>query len=201
MRFLTVLILLSCTFKVVAQSEATPFKRFGFQAGANYSNMNFNAGYSMPALPHQDAAWKTGFTFGFMFAVPISDEFLIQPEFNYSQRNGSDISLGIDYHFDFVSVPLLLSFQPISRLSILLGPQIEILINASSDKNGVHSNITHDVEERGIGIIGCVSFDVYESVFISARYFQGVNHVGIGQRTDVKEFKYQSALLTAGIRF
>jgi hypothetical protein len=87
------------------------------------------------------------------------------------------------------------------RFNIISGPQLEILVSAGSTENGIHSNITHDVEERGIGVIGGVEFTVINSFFLSARYLQGLNHVGIGQRSDVKEFKYQSVFITAGIRF
>ncbi|HEY8733586.1 MAG TPA: hypothetical protein VIL90_03405, partial [Puia sp.] len=68
-------------------------------------------------------------------------------------------------------------------------------------ENGVNTNITHDVEERGIGLIGGLEFTILKSIFLSARYMQGLNHVGIGQRSYTKEFKYQVVNFTAGIRF
>ena len=175
-------------------------ERFGFQAGVNISNMNFNEGEPAPSV-NIPSSWKTGFTFGFQVRIPLVDKLLLQPEYTFSEKSGSDKSLGIDYTIDYFSLPVLLSYELFPRFNIVAGPQLEILVSAGSTENGIHTNITHDVEERGIGVLGGVEFNVINSFFLSARYLQGLNHVGIGQRSDVKEFKYQSVFVTAGIRF
>jgi hypothetical protein len=84
---------------------------------------------------------------------------------------------------------------------VLAGPQFEILIDARANEQNTNTNITHDMEERGIGIIGGFEFVVYKSFFLSARYLQGLNHVGLRLGSAVKEYKYQSFILSAGIRF
>ena len=181
-------------------TEELPIERFGFQAGVNISNMNFNEGEPAPSV-NIPSSWKAGFTFGFQLRVPLAKKLLLQPEYSFSEKNGTDKSTGIDYTMDYFSLPILLCYQIFPRFNLVAGPQFEILINARSTENGVHTNITHDVEERGIGIIGGVEFALIKSLFLSAKYLQGLNHVGIGQRSDVKEFKYQSVYLTAGVRF
>jgi opacity protein-like surface antigen len=186
--------------KIVAQSADTTFKRFGFQAGINISNMDFNIGDPAPAVK-TNSSWQTGFTFGFQLKVPLAKNLLIQPEYSFSQRNGSDQTVETSYTISYFSLPVLLNYRITPRFNILAGPQFEITTKASSSSNGQDTDITHDVEERGIGIVGGLEFTVIKSFFISARYLQGLNHVGIGQRSDVKEFKYQSFILTAGVRF
>src|SRR5450432_1245744 len=187
--------------KTAAQiTDEPPIERFGFQAGVNISNMNFNEGEPTPSV-NIPSSWKTGFTFGFQVRIPLLEKLLLQPEYSFSEKSGADKSLGIDYTIDYFSLPVLLSYQLFPQFNIISGPQLEILVSAGSTENGIHSNITHDVEERGIGVIGGVEFTVINSFFLSARYLQGLNHVGIGQRSDVKEFKYQSVFITAGIRF
>ena len=181
-------------------TDEPPVQRFGFQAGVNISNMNFNEGEPAPSV-NISSSWKTGFTFGFQVRIPLVEKLLLQPEYTFSEKSGADKSLGIDYTIDYFSLPVLLSYELFPRINIIAGPQFEILVSAGSTENGIHSNITHDVEERGIGILGGVEFNVINSFFLSARYLQGLNHVGIGQRSDVKEFKYQSVFITAGIRF
>ena len=183
-----------------AQPTDSSFKRFGFQLGVNLSNMNFNEGEPPPAVK-ANASWQTGFTFGFQLKVPLAKRWLLQPEYTFSQRNGSDQTISTTYEIDYFSLPILINYQLASRFNILAGPQFEITTNASSSTNGENTNITHNLEERGIGLVGGLEFTVVKSFFLSARYFQGLNHVGIGQRSDVKEFKYQSGILTAGIRF
>ena len=86
-------------------------------------------------------------------------------------------------------------------LALVAGPQIEFLVNAKSDDHTVSSNITHDTEERSIAVTAGVELEIKNIFIFSARYLQGLNHIGIGQRSNVKEFKYQAVSLTAGIRF
>ena len=190
-----------CFEKTNAQSsEHKPFKYFGFHAGINFSNMNFNAG-EPPPPEHIAASWKPGFNFGFLLNIPLAGKLILQPEFTYTQRNGADKSLGLDYTADYLSIPVLLNYQVISGFALIAGPQVELLLDARSVFNGQSTNITHDVEERSFGVTGGLEVEIAKDLFISARYFQGLNHIGIGQRSDVKEFQYQVFSLLAGIRF
>jgi hypothetical protein len=193
--------ILVCNQKADAQGKTdSEIERFGFLAGVNISNMNFNQGEPPPDIPAA-SSWKTGFMCGLQLRVPLNKKFLLQPEYLYSQRNGSDKSLAINYTINYFSLPVLLSYQVFPRFNFVAGPQFEITIDASSSENGVTTNITHDVEERGIGLVGGLEFTIPKSIFLSARFMQGLNHVGIGQRSNTKEFKYQVVNLAAGIRF
>jgi hypothetical protein len=161
--------------------------------------MNWNKGEPPPET-HINASWKTGFTFGFQLKVPLAKKLLIHTEYNFSERSGEDQSISTAYTFDYFSLPVLLNYRLAKHLHLIAGPQFEILLSARSSTNGLDSNITHDVEERGVGILVGLEYSISHSFFLSARYLQGLNHVGIG-RADTKEFIYQLAALTAGIRF
>ena len=199
-KFLFSIVLLFYINPSSAQSRDSSFKRFGFQIGVNLSNMNFNEGDPAPAIK-ANASWQTGFTFGFQLKVPLAKRWVLQPEYNFSQRNGSDQTVHTTYEVNYFSLPVLINYQLSPRFNILAGPQFEITTSASASTNGENKNITHDVEERGIGLLAGLEFTITKSFFIGARYLQGLNHVGIGQRSDTKEFKYQSFMLTGGIRF
>jgi hypothetical protein len=178
----------------------TTVKHFGFQAGIQISNMNFNLGSTAPDTTIA-ASWKVGFNFGFILSVPLSEKFTLQPEYSFARRYGTDNSVGIDYRLDYLSMPVLVKYQISDQFALVAGPQLELLINAQSTENGEDADITHDVEERSIGIVGGLEFNVNETFFLTARYMQGLNHIGIYQRTNVKEFKYELASFTAGFRF
>jgi hypothetical protein len=204
-RLKPILILVIISFVFIEKTNAqennnSVQKHFGFQAGVNISNMNFNMGEPPPPV-HADPSWETGFTFGFQLRIPLTKNLLLQPEYSFSERNGSDKSIGTDYRLNYFSLPVLLNYQLSPQFNLIAGPQFEILIDAKSFENGESNNITHDVEERGIGITGGLEFTVLKSLFLSARYLQGLNHIGIGQRSSVKEFKYQVVNLTTGLRF
>ena len=199
-----VILLIFCTVQTNAQpQEEEVFNRFGFQAGANFSNMDFNKGYPAPAVPVA-SSWKAGLSIGFLMRVPLDKDrhWLLQPEYSYTQRNGSDKSIGTSYQLDYFTLPVLVHYQINSLLSLYAGPQAELLIHATGSTNGVKTNITHDTEERSIAGIGGVECRFAKSFFVSARYMYGFNHIGIAQRSaNTKEFKYSSVNLTAGVSF
>jgi hypothetical protein len=178
-----------------------PFKYFGFQAGVILSNMNFNLGSTAPDTTIK-SIWKPGFTFGFILQIPLIEKLSLQPEYSFTRRYGADQSIATDFRLDYFSMPLLLKYLISNRFDLIAGPQFELLINAQSTNKGENSDITHVVEERCIGVVGGLEVDLANSFFISGRYFQSFNNIGIWQRSgDVKEFKYQLVSLTAGIRF
>jgi hypothetical protein len=184
-----------------AQDNTNPsFKRFGFQAGVNAAAMNFNLGNPAPAQKEK-LSWKAGISFGFLLGVPLAKNLFLQTEYNFIQRNGEDKSLAKTYSLNYFSLPALLFYKLSPVVAVMAGPQAEILINARSTSSGENSNITHDTEERSIGVAAGLEATVINNIFLSARYFRGLNHIGIGQRSDIKEFKYEAITLTAGIRF
>jgi opacity protein-like surface antigen len=195
--FITVIVFFN---QLNAQQTVIPFKQFGFQAGAAFSNMNFNKGEPAPVVKI-DPSWKAGFTFGLLMRVPLGNKGWLQPEYNYVQRKGTDKSIGTSYDLDYLSLPLLLHYKLCHRFSIYAGPQGELLVHATSNNNGVKTNITHDTEERSLAAVAGIECRVIQSFFLSARYLRGFNHIGIGQRSSVKEFKYEAVSIMAGIHF
>ena len=201
MRILYFVLSFICFNQLNAQEPSkTTFKRFGFQMGANISNMDFNKGEPAPTV-HIASAWKAGISLGLLLRVPLGEKWLLQPEYNYMQRNGADKSAATNYKLDYFSLPVLVHYKVNPLLSVYAGLQGELLIRATSVYNSLKLNITHDTEERSIAGAAGVEFHLMQSFFLSARYVHGLNHIGIGQRSVVKEFKYESAVITAGLHF
>lgn len=202
MRQLLFIIIISiCNKQSFAQTNLnTSYKRFGVQAGMNIANMNFNKGVPAPATP-VNATWKSGITLGILVHIPLAKKLFLQPEYIYTHRKGADKSLAINYTTDYFSMPVLLNYRISSLFNLVAGPQAEILIHAKADDNGVMSNITHDMEERSIGATAGFEIHLYKSFFFSARYFQGLNHISIAQRSNKREFKYEAVNLSLGVQF
>ena len=173
---------------------------FGFKAGVNLSNMNFNKGVPAPAEP-VEASWKTGFVLGLLMDVPVVRKLHIQPEYLYLEAGGKNRNTGADYSMSYVSLPVLFKYNVVETLSLVAGPQFDLLIKATETVDGEESVTTHDTEERSIfGVVG-LEFNVTKSFSLNARYLNGFNHIGIGQRSAVQEFKYEMAQVGIGIRF
>ncbi|MBC7888141.1 MAG: PorT family protein [Ferruginibacter sp.] len=184
-----------------AQDKNKPaFKRFGFRAGANYSHINFAKGNPPPTFPIE-TSWGTGINVGFLISVPVTGRLSIQPEYLFSQMNGEIKSSETVYHFNYLSMPVFFKYQVHKKFSVLAGPQFDILISAKKKVKGSSTNITHDTEERSLAATAGIEYQITDCFSLFARYMHGFNHIGIGQRSDIQEFKYEMAQLTACVRF
>jgi opacity protein-like surface antigen len=173
---------------------------FGIKLGANYSNTNFNQGSPKPLAPIA-TTWKTGFIAGFLVQIALLHKLALQQEYLFSQVNGEIRNEGVQYTLHYLSLPLLLKYTLVPRVTIVAGPQFDLLIQAQQKISDQTFNITHDTEERGIGATAGLEVSLSKSLSLSARYLQGLNHIGIGQRSAVREFKLQSVQLTLDARF
>lgn len=186
-----------------APAEAPPARKlpvsFGLRLGLNYSNTNFNMGEPKPVVP-VDTKWKTGFVVGALVEVGLSEHLALQQEYLYSQQSG-EISGGARYQLQYLSLPLLLKYRIVPRLAVVAGPQFDLMLKAQQEVQGQTVNITHDTEERGLGATAGLEVTIWRNLGLSARYLQGLNHVGIGQRSAVQEFKWQSVQVAAEVRF
>jgi hypothetical protein len=195
------IVLLFCGRRSSAQTYTDePYNKFAVEAGANYSNMNFNMGYPTPATPIENS-WKPGISAGIFFKIPLSRNLFLQPGYFYIRRNGVDKSIDTAYALDYFAFPLLLKYKISSLIDIFAGPQADLLIHANSFSNGIKTDITHDTEERSISATAGFNLHFLKSFYFSARYLQGLNHIGIGQRSNVKEFKFQEVSLLIGFAF
>jgi hypothetical protein len=174
--------------------------RFGVKAGANFTNMNFNRIFDPPEDPVA-SSWKTGILVGLFMEVPVYDKFYIQPEYQYTQAGGEDNTTGKSYKMSYLSLPVLLKYEIIEKLAIVAGPQFDLLIKAEEKFEGSKTVTTHDTEERSISIVGGLTFYPIKSMGLNARYIYGTNNIGLGQRSAVKEFKFDMAEISAAFRF
>lgn len=192
-------LLLSACFVCLQSLNAQQVeKRFGFRAGVNVSNMDFSKG--VPPTPTQ-TNWYTGINLGFLMSVPIIDRLSFQPEYLFTQTGGKVKNSDSTYKFNYLSLPLLIRLQLHEKFSAMAGPQFDILINAKRSVNAASENITHDTEERGINITGGLEYHFLSSFSLTARYIRGFNHIGVGQRSALQEFKYQMLQVGVCARF
>lgn len=187
-----------------ASADAPPARKlpvsFGLRLGLNYSTTNFNRGEPKPVVPI-DTKWKPGFVVGALVEVGLSKHLALQQEYLYAQQSGEISNGGARYKMHYLSLPLLLKYRALPRLAVVAGPQFDLMLKAQREINGQTADITHDTEERGFGATAGLEVTLLRSLSLSARYLQGLNHVGIGQRSAVQEFKWQSVQLAAEVRF
>lgn len=147
-KILTLVALMSATAMVSAQSGETDNReefRFGFKAGANFSNVYDSKSEDF------DAEGKLGFAGGVSLSIPINKYFGVQPEVLFSQKGfkGSGTMFGFDYSFkrttSFIDIPLQFALKPSEFITILAGPQYSYLLKQKDEFN---SSLFSDSQEE-----------------------------------------------------
>lgn len=172
---------------------------FGASLGANLTHMNFNRGYPKPATPI-NTSWKPGIAVGALVQVPIYGRFSFQQEYLFSQMGSQLKDSGLIYRLAYLSLPTTLRVRVLPRLALLAGPQFDLLIKAQTENNNQTIDITHDTEERSVGTTAGLEYYLLPQLSLNARYLHGFNHVGIGQRSAVQEFKYEMVQLVVSVK-
>ncbi|MGI4835043.1 MAG: outer membrane beta-barrel protein [Janthinobacterium lividum] len=180
-------------------AEAPPKLSWGMRAALNYANTNFNAGEPPPPAPVA-TTWRPGYEAGLWVSVALPHRWLVRQEYAFAQLGG-EVTGGPRYTLRYLSLPLLLGYQVLPRVQLLLGPRFDLLIQAQQVAGGQPTDITHDTEERSVGATAGVAVALGRHLGLGARYFQGFNHIGIGQRSAVQEFKFAAVQLAADYRF
>ncbi|MFD2163455.1 porin family protein [Paradesertivirga mongoliensis] len=200
--FLVLLIasLVTCSTHAQFRPDRRPDVGFGLKAGVSVSNMNLNKGYPAPA-ENIEPSWKTGFVLGFVMDVPVYGNLRLQPEYLYLQTNGENTANGAAYSFSYLSLPVLFKYPLLGRVSLMAGPQFDLLIKADERLDGNNSVITHDTEERSIAAVAGMDFSLNSLLSLNARYLHGFNHIGLGQRSNVTEFKFETIQVSALLKF
>lgn len=170
----------------------------GFRLGATYSNTNFNQGYPPPVVPIE-TTWRPGVVAGAWVELSLSQPLAVRQEYLFTQLSG-EMTGGSRYTLRYLSLPLLLRYRVASRLALLVGPQADVLIQAEERTGSLNTTITHDTEERSLGATAGLDLLLTSHLGLSARYLQGLNHIGIGQRSAVQEFKWQSVQAALELR-
>lgn len=173
--------------------------RFGLKGGLNISTLNVSgvnlAGEFSP---------KAGFHIGGLVAFPVTQKLEIRPELLYSNQGykyketASEGSYESTANINYIAIPIMVVYSPVSRFNIELGPQLSLLIDHKADvtfdsafpdfpdqKRTVdYDNKTQSLE---VGINAGVSYLLTKNLFLSGRYNYGISTVNKKYENSVYE--------------
>jgi hypothetical protein len=141
--------------------------QFGVKAGANVSSIYNTKTNNFTGSP------KMGFAGAVFLSIPIGKFLGFQPEIQYSQLGfvGKGSIAGSNYTYtqvtDYISVPLLLQFKPLSSLTIVGGVQYSYLVGKSDvfKTGGIttlqEQNIQNtNIRKNTLGLVGGIDFNL-----------------------------------------
>jgi hypothetical protein len=170
----------------------------GASVGPTLTRANFNRGFPRPAVP-TSSAWTVGLTAGLWLQVALGGRWSFRQSYLYAEAGGAPADPGTRYQFRYLSLPAQLQYQLLPRLSVAAGPRFDLLLSAR--QSVPDAVITHDTEERHFGAMLSVMAQISRRFGAGLHYVHGLSHVGLGQRSAVREFKHEWVSLTGEYRF
>lgn len=177
------------TFATVSFSQGF---HLGAKAGANLGKI-------------EGQSFKDGFNLGYQLGgfaeIDFTKGFGIQPEVLFSQTNTtvtdeplSGLKPGEKINLDYLSVPLLLRFNPSKLLTINVGPQFSVLVNNHQTTGG---NVVDAFKGGDFAMVAGAQVNL-GALKIYGRYNIGLSNVN--DITDNEKWKNQQIQFGLGLR-
>ncbi|HEY0041315.1 MAG TPA: porin family protein [Flavisolibacter sp.] len=187
------IILIGISASSFAQTTSSRKFSWGYKIGLNGSNIRIENG--------ENSDWKTGLVTGLFLNFKTSDKMSLQPELLYSSMGGRQVfepnssSLRLNYF----SIPLLVKYRASNKLSIVGGPQIDMLIQAKSkNSNSQFAKLTDDFNESSFNLTAGAEYMPWKCLGFTLRYIYGLSNIA---EDGAMEMKNQGVQLTTAIKF
>lgn len=149
--------------------------RFGPKVGLNVTNVT-----------HSDGDNKVSISAGVFGEVRLSELIGIQGELLYSRqgwRNKVDIGgedVNVKYRVNYLNIPIMARLYVLDRLSVDLGPQLGIALNARGKYKESGTTVKSKMDDLNtieFSFLFGVSYDLFDRFLLSARYNLGISNV------------------------
>lgn len=186
--------LMAIVFATTAQAQKTTTKNltWGYKIGINCSNLRVEDG--------ANTDWKTGLATGLFFNVKLTNKLSLQPEALYSSMGAKNVVNGSgSLRLNYFSLPVMIKYPVCKNLSVLAGPQIDMLIQAKTkSSSNQFDKVTNDYNESSFGFTGGAEWWPVHCFGFSARYIYGLNDVAGFDRVEMKN---QGVQLMSAVKF
>lgn len=170
--------------------------RFGFQGGSYFANQYMdNPGKVTSHTSH-------GLTGGLILEVPVSDNFSLRPQLNFTAKNFFYRFVGNyshEYELAYFQVPINLTYHfasPFGKWYLGGGPVVSKGTGGWYTVNNVKTYVVYDGESNSksealhykkldFGVNGCAGFQSEQGVFIDVSYEYGMIDVSTQESNNV----------------
>ena len=194
-KFITIfLIIILSSSGVFAQKKNR--SSFGLKSGINFSSLRLDG----TGAGAWETKWKTGLVAGGFVNIQISNRFAIQPEFLYSSMGGHLVSAGVGtdrYRLNYFSIPILAKIKICNHLSGVVGPQVDILIQAKKYTDAGYYKVTDNFEDHDFLVSGGLEYWPLKFLSFTGRYMYGLSDIDPGSLMSMKN---QGVQFTVGIK-
>lgn len=181
--------------------------RFGMKLGGNLSSIIETARHS-DLSRKSTASSKIGLHGGLTFEFLFSERISLQVEALYSAKGAKLIGYDktsdgteVKRHLNYISFPVLGKYYATPNLSIELGPEISILASAKDDLNGIETNILKEMRKHDFGLVGGLSYEFYNGMFVQGRYNFGLIDVSHTSKSSMAWYRQKNSTIQVSVGF
>jgi hypothetical protein len=149
----------------------------GIKAGANFANQD---------VKDIDIKTATDFHAGAYVNINFSDKWGITPEVLYSAYGSTWDNVKVD--LDYVALPVMLRFKPISLLSLEAGPQFSFLTKANVEDLG---DFTDQLKNNDFGLAFGAGLHLPLGFNAGVRYILGFTDISEVSAQEIKNRTFQ----------
>ena len=156
----------------------------GIKGGANFANQD---------IKDVNSESITSYHIGAYINLNLSEKFGITPEFLFSAQ-GSSTDIG-KVNTDYLSIPVMLRWKPISLISLQAGPQFGILTKAKIENVG---DVKDQLQSNDFGIAVGAGVHLPLGINGGVRYIWGFTDIAEGSSLDLGEAKNRNFQIYVG---
>lgn len=182
--------------------------RFGVKGGANFSTIVETAQKS-DLSRKSTTSEKTSFHMGIVFEYLFSERISFQVEALYSAQgaklidahttsDGSEVTRYLNY----INFPVLAKYYATPGLSIEVGPQVGILLDAKDDFGNIgEKNILKEVRKHDFSVTAGIAYEFYNGIFIQGRYNIGLLDINGTSRSVINYYKHRNSVIQVSLGY
>lgn len=196
----TILTLFSLMLGFSMYAQAPDGLSLGARGGVNFATIS-------SAEDLEDPEMRTAYYIGFLAEFPLSENFSLQTEVNYSAQ-GFNIDEFAEYQIDYLQIPVLAKIYFVPGLNVYLGPQIGFKVNEEADFDENVANFIDEVENDAINdldlsAVGGLQYKLANGLFIEGRYNLGLSNVfdEDGDLGEISEDSIRNSVISLGVGF
>lgn len=167
--FFALTLIVFCAYGALAQGISG-----GLKAGVNFANQTWSGGGFSTS-----ADSRTGFHAGGYLNIAFTETFGLQPELIY---NAVGAKIGeAKFNTDYLSIPVMLKYNPAPIFNIHAGPQFGMLLSAKQEDEDVKDSLKG--MDLGLGLGAGV--DLPMGLGLTARYVFGLSNISDEDMGDI----------------
>jgi len=140
---------------------------------------------------------KVGILAAVYAAIPISENFAVTPELQFSGQGAKGTDLGIDFEFNlnYLNIPVMFQYRNEGGFFAEAGPQIGFLMSAKVKAEGTDEDIKDSFKSTAFSLGIGAGYKSSMGLGISARYALNLNNILDDPDGDLKNSGFQIGLI------